>query len=334
MMKSDSICFDIIMPCYNSAAYVRDAVNSLLAQEYPRWHLIAVNDGSKDDTLSILEEYARRDSRISVYSKENGGYCSAINYGLDRVRGDYFLMMGSDDCLVSSLFEQIAGEMGDVPYDMVGFRAVKIKDGALREIDDESNFQTIVREKGVLIKEFEKRYPEHSRIFLVRDTAKCYKTELLGDLRYFGRYGFDADGIFSALFAHRARSFLNLPIDGYLWTIRDDSLSAKTDLRINCDRIDDWNLYLEHLQNANLDEITNREKNYLHEVYHLICGVLREKDELSDLQIEKTLYTKRLLLCVAKKLGIDKAVRIYGFKSVVAQRCPWLVRMKQTLKRK
>ena len=64
------------MPCYNSELWVKNALDSIKNQTYPHWELIVVNDGSKDNTPDILNEYAESDERIKVFSKENGGYVS------------------------------------------------------------------------------------------------------------------------------------------------------------------------------------------------------------------------------------------------------------------
>lgn len=81
------ISFSVIMPCYNSEDYVRNALDSVVNQTYKNWELIAVNDGSTDHTLEILNEYASADQRVKVFSKENGGYTSAVNFGLEKVGG-------------------------------------------------------------------------------------------------------------------------------------------------------------------------------------------------------------------------------------------------------
>ena len=104
--------FSIIMPCYNSEKYVDNAVQSIIGQTYDNWELIAINDGSTDRTPEILNNYAEKDARIKVISKDNGGYCSAVNMGLDYVCGTYFLFMGSDDGLLESALESIFKKAG------------------------------------------------------------------------------------------------------------------------------------------------------------------------------------------------------------------------------
>lgn len=88
----------ILMPCYNSEAYLTRTIDSVLANDYQNWELIAVDDGSTDSTLLILQEYAKVDSRIKVFSKENGGKPSiTLNICLSNVSGELITLLGHDD---------------------------------------------------------------------------------------------------------------------------------------------------------------------------------------------------------------------------------------------
>jgi len=87
----------VVIPSYNQAEYLREALDSLLAQTYHNWEAVVVNDGSKDHTNEVMEEYARRDSRIRPFSKPNGGITSALNFGLEQARGEFFCWLSSDD---------------------------------------------------------------------------------------------------------------------------------------------------------------------------------------------------------------------------------------------
>jgi len=198
------IKFSVIMPCYNSAAYVKGALDSIVNQTYQGWELIAVNDGSKDETPDILRTYADKDERIKIVNKENGGYVSAVNAGLDHVSGDYFLFLGSDDKLSCDLFSTLYAHLSplDELPDGVAFRAVKYKDGQFFEKDTFTDFDDVAYEKEISFKDFVEKYPKNAEIFSCRDTSKLFKTEKLNGLRYFGRYGIDADGIFASLFYH------------------------------------------------------------------------------------------------------------------------------------
>ena len=251
------------MPCYNSEKYVTGAVESLLNQTYNNWELIAVNDGSTDNTLSILNDFATKDKRIRVFSKKNGGYATAINFGLNKMLGDYFLMLGSDDRFSVDLLFELKKQINEVYPDIIAFRTVKYKNKKMIGIDSITDFNSGAFLSDSSIYEYERLYPKHSEIMFIRDTSKCYKASLLGDLRYFGKYGCDADGIFSMLFAHKCNSFMSLVLDGYYWTIRSDSVSATINFQKNIDRISNWNQYYNILLKKNSNLIANKEKEYI-----------------------------------------------------------------------
>lgn len=90
----DSPLVSIIIPAYNCADHIAEAVDSALAQDYPGKELIVVNDGSTDDTRSILESYGER---IRLIDQENAGSAVARNTGLDAAQGDLIAFLDSDD---------------------------------------------------------------------------------------------------------------------------------------------------------------------------------------------------------------------------------------------
>lgn len=91
----------IIVPCYNQGRFLRDTLNSVLAQVYSNWECLIVNDGSTDDTGEIAKEYCSKNSRFIYIAKTNGGLSSARNAGLKKAKGDYIQFLDSDDLLQS-----------------------------------------------------------------------------------------------------------------------------------------------------------------------------------------------------------------------------------------
>ena len=89
----------VVIPVYNSARFLGACLDSLLAQTFSDFELVCVNDGSTDDSLAILNEYAARDSRVRVVTKRNegGGAASARNLGLSLAEGIYVQFLDSDD---------------------------------------------------------------------------------------------------------------------------------------------------------------------------------------------------------------------------------------------
>ena len=93
----------IIIPVYNGANYIQEAIGSALSQTYTNIEVIVVNDGSTDDTEKIAKAYG---DRIRYFAKENGGVSSALNVGLREMKGEYFSWLSHDDVYCQSKIEK------------------------------------------------------------------------------------------------------------------------------------------------------------------------------------------------------------------------------------
>ena len=98
-MALEPTLVSIIVPAYNVEAHLEACIESVLAQTYPTWELILVDDGSKDIAAAICDRYALRDSRIRVAHQPNGGVGAARNTGLDFARGSLIAFLDADDVL-------------------------------------------------------------------------------------------------------------------------------------------------------------------------------------------------------------------------------------------
>ena len=109
MDKSDAgVRLSVIMPVYNAGEFLRDTLQSVLGQDVEGgMEVIAVNDGSTDDSLAILEEYASRDSRLKVFSQPNGRQGKARNKGLDHAHGEFVAYMDSDDLISEGFYNKL-----------------------------------------------------------------------------------------------------------------------------------------------------------------------------------------------------------------------------------
>ena len=89
--------FSIIVPVYNADVYLERCVKSILKQEFKDFELILVNDGSKDNSLSLIEKFAKQDNRIKYISQENRGLSYARNRGISMSTGMYIVFVDADD---------------------------------------------------------------------------------------------------------------------------------------------------------------------------------------------------------------------------------------------
>lgn len=111
----------IVMPIYNAQPYLRQCLDSIKGQTLQDIEVLCVNDGSTDDSLAVLEEYAAADSRFKVLTKENGGYGHSMNYGIARATGEFIAIVEPDDFIDPHMYADLISyaKFGDVPADVI-----------------------------------------------------------------------------------------------------------------------------------------------------------------------------------------------------------------------
>lgn len=97
----------VIVPIYGVEKYLQEAIDSILAQTLSDLEIILIDDGSKDKCPQIIDEYAKQDSRIITIHKENGGYGSAMNIGLEKATGEYIAILEPDDYIDANMYEDL-----------------------------------------------------------------------------------------------------------------------------------------------------------------------------------------------------------------------------------
>ena len=97
----------IILPVYNTERYLPDTIDSILNQSYTDFELIAINDGSTDQSLSILKEYAEKDARVRLIDKPNSGVSDTRNRGISVSKGDYLCFIDADDIIAPYYLESL-----------------------------------------------------------------------------------------------------------------------------------------------------------------------------------------------------------------------------------
>lgn len=111
----------VIMPCYNSEKFVQKSIESVINQTYRNWELLCVNDRSADNTLQILNQYAKKDTRIKVFDKKEraGRAAPNCNYVLEKITGDFIYRLDPDDSLSSDCMEKAVKRQQETQADIV-----------------------------------------------------------------------------------------------------------------------------------------------------------------------------------------------------------------------
>lgn len=137
----------VVMPCYQSEGTLAKSVRSVQAQTIGDWELIAVDDGSRDNTLAVLSALAGEDTRIRVIHQENGGVSSARNTGIDAAKGEWIFFLDADDLLTEDALEVLLS-LSDESLDVVcgAYKMRYVDEGNREEIHTCANgeLQTVM----------------------------------------------------------------------------------------------------------------------------------------------------------------------------------------------
>lgn len=109
----------IIVPVYNAQAYLKQTLDSILKQTYSNFELILVDDGSKDESAGICDDYREADARVKVWHNENAGPSAARNFGIRQAAGEYLAFVDSDDILSAGFLEKMMSGFEDEETDIV-----------------------------------------------------------------------------------------------------------------------------------------------------------------------------------------------------------------------
>lgn len=216
----------IIVPVYQVEKYIRQCIDSILAQTFTNFELILVDDGSKDNSGKICDEYAARDNRIRVIHKENGGLSDARNKGLDNAAGKYFMFVDSDDYIsddmTECLYKNILKENADIAA--CNYRYIF-------ESGEEKDFSTENKAEVLNANEiFYNRKNERNYGFWTVAWNKLYKAETFKNLRFrFGRY--HEDEFWANDIYQMDIKVVTVSESLYYYRQRDNSIMGNTNIR-------------------------------------------------------------------------------------------------------
>lgn len=212
----------IIVPVYNSETFLRDTINSILCQSFKDFELILIDDGSTDRSLEICYEYAIKDERVKVFSKENGGVSSARNLGLKNSVGDYIVFVDSDDFVDGTILYDLHRDIESTDSDIAICSYKKL---TIEEYQEETskickNNKKIAVE--IISNPIEFYYKRNEIPFICN---KLYKKSVIKDIWFDETISYAEDLLYTALVVFRAKKVCFRDRIGYYYIHRDNSLS-------------------------------------------------------------------------------------------------------------
>ena len=109
--KNENIWFSIIICCYNSEKYLKETVNSILNQNYEFWELLIIDDGSSDNTKTIINHLKESNKKIKYYYQQNKGFASARNYAIEKALYEWIVILDHDDIALPNRLEIHANQI-------------------------------------------------------------------------------------------------------------------------------------------------------------------------------------------------------------------------------
>lgn len=163
----------IIVPCYNCGHYIRDCLNSVIAQNYADIEIICVDDGSSDNTRSIIEDYGER---VKLLKQLHRGVSAARNLGLSEATGEYIFFVDSDDTLKNNCISELVLLAGRHSADIVVIRQPeKFTESSARDYGS-LDFATMTGDAAVI--------EMLSYNIVISAWGKLFRRDLLNDLRF------------------------------------------------------------------------------------------------------------------------------------------------------
>lgn len=184
----------IIVPIYNVEYYLENCINSILNQTFKEFELILVNDGSPDNSIEICNKYKKKDDRIKVIDKENGGVSSARNAGIDIALGEYIAFVDPDDDIELNMYEELMNRVIKSNVDIVicSFNFIDIVSNKKTNYRIDNRYYNKVINHNEIISDLLKSILELKDVYgygIYSCWNKVYKKELF----YKNKVGFDID---------------------------------------------------------------------------------------------------------------------------------------------
>lgn len=248
----------VLMPAYNVEDYIRECMDSVLSQTLTDIEVICIDDGSKDSTGSILDEYAAEDNRVSVIHKDNTGYGNSMNIGLDNATGEFIGIVETDDFIEKNMFERLYNLAVDKNVDVI----------KANYYDYFSKKPEKCRKTGTLdiARQYNKVFApkDNQRVFMV---APCiwsgiYKRDLIkkNDIRFTETPGASYQDTGFAFKIWSCADSVYLTEEAYLHYRRDNensSVNSRGKAFCICDEYDEIEKFIERRGKAEFEDIKN-----------------------------------------------------------------------------
>ena len=209
----------VIIPVYNSEKYLKECIDSILAQTYKNYEIIIINDGSTDNSKYICEQYEKSHNNVKLYSIENHGVSYARNLGISKANGEFIYFMDSDDILFSKCFE-IFDKLKIDNNSLYCFKWMDYYKNTIPEFNSNYDVEKFTNTKELILLD------DNISSFLWN---KIYQKNILIDnnLRFDENIHYCEDKIFNLQYVKYVNTIIYNPNLFYLYRVRKNSVTGK-----------------------------------------------------------------------------------------------------------
>lgn len=292
----------IIIPVYQVEKYIKRCLDFILSQTYSNLEIILIDDGSRDMSGKICDEYAIKDSRIKVIHQDNAGVSVARNKGLDICTGDYITFVDSDDFIEPFMYEKMMEKVTEYNCDVVMCDCVK--DDGVAQTPYTHNIRAGFYDYNQLKEEY---YPHLLMMENVEYPATIsnwlllFRREIASSIRYIEGVRYSEDLLFGAQLLYNAKSFYYMK-DEYYYHYRMNNESASHTFKK-----DKWKDYIT-LYNAALN-IFKDNKVILNQTYIMLLFFMY--NYINDVILFKELNTNEKLVLIENILNDDYIIKLF-----------------------
>ena len=302
----------IIVPIYNVEKYLPKCLDSLINQTFKDIEIWAISDGSPDNSVDIIKKYAKKDDRVKCIEKENGGYGSVLEYAIERIKTEYFLICDPDDWLREDAIEILYSEAKKEKVDLVVGAKYLVYNDSNEEVYDDS----IIKNINLEIKEKEKYSgDELGKAFFLTPSphSKLYKTKYAKKIKFPRKVSF-TDFLLYSLYINECQSFMYIS-DALSYYLVDRPGNTMTDVN---PKVFDYHctVFESVIKQSNNQKITKY--FYSHMLDHLRY-VYSEAKKIADRQVKEE-KSERLfnLLKLLQEHGEEINAENYIFNKKIA----------------
>ena len=280
----------IIVPVYNAEKYLAQCLDSVVNQTYQELEIICINDGSKDNSIAILNQYRNKDSRIVIFDKSNEGVSATRNYGLKKSMGEYIMFVDADDWIDTETCEKAVSAMAFNDADIVMWTYVS-EHGATRA-------KKVIFPTDIILEGQEVKNKLHRRYIGILDEELAHPEQADSLCPVWGKL------YRRSLIERSCASFIELDKIG---TYEDGMFNLE--VFYYADRVVYLNQSLYHYRRENDFSVTSGYRKQLTDQWKNLFQIMKEYIEKNNLpeQYEKALNNRIVLSILGLGLNISEA---------------------------